>query len=429
MTPLSLTLYRALTGAGAAPLRILLRWRQARGKEDPARLGERMGRASRPRPAGAVVWLHAASVGEATSALPLIERLAGERPGMTLLVTTGTVTSAGVMGARLPKGVVHQYLPLDRAPWVRRFLDHWRPGLGLIVESEFWPNLLCECRARGIPMVLVNGRVSPAALRGWRRAPGLIGVLLAGFAACLAGSAEDAERLTALGAASVATPGNLKLAAAPLPADAVQLAALRAALGDRPRWLAASTHAGEEEVVAAAHRALERSLPGLVTLIVPRHPARGAAIERALRAAGFTVSRRAAGQAPPEGGGIYVADTMGELGLFYRVAPVAFLGGSLVPHGGQNLLEPVRLGCAVVHGPHVENFAEIAAALAAAGATERVDDGAALTAAVGRLLGDASLCRQRAVAGSTVAESGGRVLDSILRALDPLLDRAGHARA
>ena len=381
-------LYRALTVLATPLIALYLGRRKALGKEDPERFRERLGVAGIERPLGRLVWVHGASVGEALAALPLIGRILESHPELHILVTTGTVTSARLMAERLPGRALHQYAPIDRPDAVRGFLDHWRPDLAIWIESEFWPNLLADTQARGVPMILVNGRMSDRSYRRWMLMRGVIRRLLGGFALCLAQSDNDAERLGDLGATEVLTVGNLKSAAAALPADPAALDALRDALGSRPRWLAASTHAGEETIAAACHRDLTPAHPGLVTIIVPRHPERGPTIATGLRKIGLTVALRSAGDRITERTDIYIADSLGELGLFYRLADIAFVGGSLVPHGGQNLLEPARLDCAILHGPHMANFAAFTAAFAAQRGAVEVADGAALAAAVGGLLGD-----------------------------------------
>lgn len=417
-----LGLYRGAATLAAPAVRVVLARRQRRGREDPDRIAERRGVASLARPDGRLIWLHAASIGEAISSLSLIERIAAERPELTLLVTTGTVTSAAIMKSRLPAGALHQYAPVDVPAWVERFLDHWRPDLALWMESEFWPAALMAMQRRCVPVVLVNARVSDRSFRGWRRAPGAIASLLGCFALCLAQSPTDGERLTALGAGTVEVPGNLKFSAAALPADAAALETLRAAVGARPVWLAANTHPGEDEAVAAAHRAVAEAVPDLLTVIVPRHPARGPDIERMLRDRGFRVARRAAGNDIAADTEIYLADTVGELGLFYRFALVAFIGGSLVPHGGQNPLEAARLDCAILHGPHMENFAAIEAELRAAGATLAVASAEALGPAVAALLADTSRRDALARAAADFAESQTGILDAVVAALAPYLD-------
>lgn len=427
-----LALYRGAATLGAPLVRAFLARRLATGREDRARIGERRGIASLARPEGRLIWLHAASVGEAISALALIERIARDRPGLTLLLTTGTVTSAAIMAARLPDGVLHQYVPVDVPAWVDRFLDHWRPDLALWIESEFWPGALCALKRRGVPAVLVNARVSDRSFAGWRRAPGTIAALLDCFALCLAQSPLDAERLAALGASRVEMPGNLKFAAGVLPAAEPALDALRRALGPRPVWLAASTHPGEDEIAAAAHRIIAADTPDLLTIIVPRHPARGPDIAARLRADGFRVARRAADQPLGPETEIYIGDTVGELGLFYRLAGIAFIGGSLVPHGGQNPLEAAKLDCAILHGPHMENFAAIEAEMRAAEATLTVESGAALGPAVAALLADGLRRETLARAAADIADAKTGILDAVMAALTPYLDtldRTDHVRS
>ncbi len=424
----ALALYR-LTSRLAGPLvRRHLQGRLQRGREDPARVGERLGEPSRARPTGALVWLHAASVGESISALPLIRRLREGWPSLTLLVTTGTTTSARLMQERLPEGVIHQYVPVDLEPAVQRFLGHWRPALGLLLESELWPSLLHHARDAGCVLAVVNGRISPASYRSWRRAAPVIRALLAHFELVLAQSPEDETHFKALGAPAVACPGNLKFAGAPLAADPEALAALQAATAGRPLWLAASTHEGEEAIAGAVHARLAESHPDLLTLIVPRHPDRGPAVAAALQAAGLAVARQAAEQAIEPDTQVYVADTLGELGLWYRLAEVVFVGGSLVDMGGHNPLEPAKLDSALICGPHTSNIVQVAREMIEAGALRRVGDAETLAAAVAALLDDPAARRAQIEAARRYAETQSGVLDNILAALTPLLDRAA-ARA
>lgn len=421
-----LTLYRAVTTA-ALPLIDLFLWRRAaRGKEDPSRIDERRGKPSLERPAGRLVWLHAASIGEAQSILRLLERLLRDRPDMSALVTTGTVTSAALLADRLPARALHQFIPVDRAPWIRRFLDHWRPDAAIWVESELWPNLLLETHARGIPLALVNARISERSHAAWRRVPGTARRLLDLFDLILAQDETIASRLRDLGARRVSVTGNLKAAAAALPAEAEALIALQDAFADRPLWLAASTHPGEEALIGSAHRHAAPGQPGLLTILVPRHPHRAAGIAAEMKSIGLRVACRSKGDPVVGETDIYLADTTGELGLFYRLAPLAFIGGSLVPHGGQNMLEAAQLGCAILHGPHVDNFRSIADDLAGAGATRMVADGKALADTVAHLLGRPAELRAMAAAAGEAARDKADVLDDVVRTLTPLLD---HARA
>jgi 3-deoxy-D-manno-octulosonic-acid transferase len=415
-------LYRGVTAAVGPFVRIGLEWRCRRGKEDPARLRERLGFASGERPAGPLVWVHAASVGEATSVLALIERLLRERPGLNVLITTGTVASARLIEMRLPPRARHHYVPVDLPSAVDRFLDHWQPGLAVWVESELWPNLVLSTHRRGIPMALVNARLSSRSYARWRARPSLARRMLAGFTLCLAQDGVQAQRFRDLGAAATDSVGDLKAVAEALPADPGLVADLRRDVGDRPMWLAASTHPGEEEVIAAAHRRIARDHPGLLTIIVPRHPLRSSSILGKLCDLGLTVAQRSAAQAVAAETDIYLADTLGELGVFYRLAGIAFVGGSLGNFGGHNPFEAARLDCAILHGPDMANCRAMADALVAAGGATIAGDAGAIAAAVSRLLADpAARDRQAAAAARTAAASLG-TLDAVLARLAPFLD-------
>ncbi len=370
-----LRLYAAATSAAKPLLRRMLRKRAARGKEITARLPEREGIASLPRPAGKLVWIHAASVGETMSVLPVLQALAGQT---NILLTTGTVTSAQLAAERLPPGAIHQFVPLDVPSWVQAFLTHWHPDAAVFLESELWPNFLRGCDGAKIPRILLNARMSGTSARNWRRIPRFARVartLLGGFKTVLAQSAGDAAKFRSLGV-EVQEWGNLKFFAAPLPVDEAALATLKAQIPG-PLWLAASTHPGEEEICAAAHKILAQKFPSLVTIIAPRHPARGAAVAALCNNA----PRRSQNQ-PPEPGKIYIADTLGELGLFFRAAPFTFIGNSLTGFGGHNIIEPAILGRPVITGPHLENFEEPAALLTNAGMLVTVTDAASLAAAI-----------------------------------------------
>ena len=368
-----ITAYR-LAGRLAAPyLRRFLRRRAARGKELLVRLPERYGVTQVPRPAGRLIWFHAASVGETMSVLPVIQALAGKAE---VLLTTGTVTSATLAAARLPAFARHQFVPLDVPGWGKKFLDHWRPDAAVFVESELWPGLLTECDRRHIPRLLINARISATSARNWRRVPALARRLLTPFRHVHAQSVEDAENFRRLGLRNVLEWGNLKFFTPPLPVDEDRLAAFRGQ-SSAPLWLAASTHPGEEQIIVQTHRALLAEFPGLITVIVPRHPERGSEIA----ALAGNAPQRSFSEAP-RAGHIYVADTLGELGLFFRAAPFAFIGNSLVGFGGHNLIEPSQLGRPVITGPHNENFLQAASLLRAAEALVEVTDSTSLAAAV-----------------------------------------------
>jgi 3-deoxy-D-manno-octulosonic-acid transferase len=384
------SIWASAASAATPVVRLLLHDRARRGKEIAERLHEREGLEAVPRPPGRLLWLHAASMGESASILPVLGEIARQAPDATMLLTTGTVTSATLLQDRLPElalqeRVLHRFAPLDVPRWSGRFLDHWRPNVAALVESELWPNLLAGCRARGIPVVLLNARLSARSLRRWRLAPSLARDMLGSLASVQAQSEADAERLRELGARAVTTPGNLKFAAGPLPVKEAELHRIRSWLGGRPCWLAASTHPGEEGIVVEAHRRLVQSHAGLVTIIVPRHPERGAEIAGEMREIG--VARRSLRQ-EPLGGGIYIGDTLGELGLWHRLAGLALIGRSLVPPGGgQNPLEAARLGCVVASGPYTGNFSDAVHVLEHAGALTRVSDAGSIADWVTAMLG------------------------------------------
>jgi 3-deoxy-D-manno-octulosonic-acid transferase len=417
--PLSLRTYRAATSLIGPFTGLLLRARARRGKEERSRLGERRGEATHTRPTGRLAWLHGASVGESLSILPIAERLT--QRGLSVLITSGTVTSARLIERRLPPGALHQFMPLDVPRYVRRFLDHWRPDLALIAESELWPNLLLEVDLRHIPLMLVNARMSERSFRRWSRLSGMIGALLGRIDLCLAQSSADAERLTRLGAPRVGVVGNLKFDSPAPPADPLRVSTLRGLISGRPVWLSASTHPGEEEQIVAVHKALAPYFPGLLTIIAPRHPQRGEDVAFIASDSGLRTALRSRGLEPDGATDVYVADTIGELGLFYRLATVVFMGGSLVPHGGQNPIEPGKLGTAIVHGPHVHNFTDVYAALDRDGGSVAIADAQGLANTVGALLSDVARLRAMARAAGETVEGLGGAVDRTMQAIEPFL--------
>lgn len=417
-------LYRAVTALISPLIPFYLRRRARRGREDAARLPERLGITTMPRPEGKLVWLHAASVGEANSVLPLIEALRRERPRLTLLLTTGTVTSARLMAQRLPEGVIHQFVPVDTPRAAARFVAHWRPQMALWAESELWPNLLGATHHAGCRMSLINARMSERSFHSWRRFPGMIRAMLGRFECILAQSEADAARFKALGAVRVECLGNLKYDGALLTADAQGLIEMERQMQGRPRWLAASIHPGEDEAVAGVHRCLRAQFPDLLTVIVPRHPARGAAMHSVFSQEGSTAALRSRGETILRETDIYIADTLGELGLFYRLCNVAFIGGSLVPHGGQNPLEAARLGCAILFGPHMFNFVDMAEGLLAARAARGVADEEELAEAVWELLTNTQKAAGMSARGSAWAIDRGGVSERVLTRILPLVDEA-----
>jgi len=416
-------LYRFITKAASPLIDLYLKRRRKKGREDSERFRERFGFASLPRPQGKLAWFHAASIGEATSILPLIGMMLKNYPQMHILVTTGTVTSARLLAERLPGQAFHQYIPIDRPDAVRRFLQHWHPEIALWVESELWPNLIHESAQHGCPMILLNARISDNSFRIWKYFRAFAGKLLGTFSLCLAQSARDAERLTKLGARNVKFLGNLKYDSAELVADPKEYAQLTSAIGSRDRWIAASTHPGEEELVKDVHMRLKRQYPGLLTIIVPRHPARGAEIAEQLKSLGIGIALRSRSDSITANTGIYIADTIGELGIFYRLSSIVFMGGSLVRHGGQNPLEPARLDAAVITGPHTSNFADIYRQMAASGAITVVDNSKELAVVLARLLGHYSICEELAHKAREFTEERSGVAETYLQEIKGYLDR------
>ncbi len=411
--------YRAGLYLGEPALAGLLAWRARRGKEDPGRLAERRGLPGRARPTGRLVWMHGASVGEALSLIGLVDGMIAR--GFSVLVTTGTRSAADLIGRRLPAGAVHQYMPLDAPRWVDRFLAHWRPDLALVAESEIWPNTVVGLHRHGIPLLVVNGRMSERSYRGWARTPRTAEALLARIAICLAQTDADADRFRRLGAPRVSIAGNLKYDSEVPPADGQQLAHLRDLVGDRPVWVAASTHPGEDAMAARAHARLKARWPRLLTIVVPRHPHRGGDVAACAGVEGLTSARRAQGGRPHGGVELYVADTLGELGLFYRLGRIVYLGGSLVPHGGQNPIEPTRLRAAVLHGPHIHNFTEVYRALDRAGGALPVTDADALATTLDALLADRPRIEAMSRAGAAALQPFEGAVARTLAVLDPFI--------
>ncbi len=420
-----LQLYRLATIALTPLAGAALNWRVARGKEDPARLGERLGLPSRERPPGRLVWLHGASLGETLSLLPLVERFI--QRGAEVLVTSGTVSSARLLTARLPAGSFHQYIPLDAPKFVDEFLDYWRPDIALFAESELWPNMVAALRGRGVALVLANARISNQSAERWQSLPGAARKLFGAIDLCLAQDSENAARFIALGAPCVRIAGNLKYDVPPPPADAARLAEFRGAIGARPLWAAVSTHEGEEEIVLEAHAEIARKIPSLLTIIVPRHRERGERVAELAASRGLSVALRTRDGDPSRDIGVYVADTVGELGLIFRSAGVVFMGKSLAPGGGQNPIEPAKLGCAVLFGPHVDNFNEVFNELAAAKAAARVNDAEALARAVHYLLSDPARMRRMGRAGAETVEKLGGAARGIIAAVEPFLAQVAIA--
>jgi 3-deoxy-D-manno-octulosonic-acid transferase len=409
----------------------LLDARVKQGKEDPVRVDERLGRTAVIRPAGDLVWLHGVSVGESLSLLPVVERLRRQRPDLTVLVTSGTLTSAAVLAERLPAGVIHQFAPVDAPGVVAAFLDHWRPSVAVFVESELWPNLILAARRRGVKLVLASARITDRAADGWRRVPGAARTILTAFDRILPQDESSAARLRDLGG-RIDGHVNLKLSGEAPPHDAAAFTRLSAAIGDRPIIVAASTHDGEE---IALVRALDRLTDRLCLILVPRHPERGAGIAAALARDGYRFARRSRGEQPDGDTDLYLADTLGEMGLFLRLADVVVMGGSFSaalgksPVGGHNPLEPARLGRPAITGPDIGNWGAVAEALVRAGGLAVVAAPSDLPAVIAPLLADAGAARTMGDSGRRAAAEAGSGLDRLWDALADLLPPAPRPAA
>lgn len=421
----TLAVYLGLTSMADGWAARKLAQRLADGKEHPERMSERIGEATIDRPPGPLVWFHAASVGESLSILELLRRVREDFPTLNVLVTTGTKTSASLMSVRLPDGVVHQFVPVDTKTAVNKFIAHWQPDLAIWTESEFWPRLMTATKRSGAPMVLVNGRISEKSADSWRWFRAMSRRLMGYFDLMLVQSEDTRQNFEAIGAPSdrLAVTGSLKEGSLPLPDDQSARKALIKQIGDRPVWLAASTHDDEELQVAKAHQTAVRHSPDLLLIIVPRHPERGDAIAADLRAKGMKVAQRSGREDVDSDTDIYLADTLGELGVFFRLAPISFIGGSLVPVGGHNPFEPAALGSAIIHGPHVHNFTETYARL-------RMGDAAIEVASaddLGSALADTmrpDVTAKLASAAWNVSSEGADVIDQVVEHLTPYLNAA-----
>lgn len=410
--------YRFLTDITAPFISVYLRMRRVGGREDEARFQERLGHTSVPRPKGKLVWCHAASVGEALSVLTLLKNLQEGYPEWNFLITTGTVTSAAIVKERKLENVIHQYVPVDRWSYVMRFLRHWEPDLVLWVESELWPNMLTALSARNVPAILLNGRMSDRSYRRWRMIPGGAKEILSSFVLGLTQTGIERNRFASLGLQDVRAIGNLKYAADPLPYDAYALEALADQVGERPVWLMASTHEGEEDIALHVHKQLHKTLPDLLTIIVPRHPGRGVDIAALIEKEGRTGAQRSLNEPITEKTEIYLADTMGELGLFYRLSPLCCLAGSFT-WGGHNLVEPAQLGCSILFGPKMENFLLMADDILSESAAVQVTDAGELAEKILHYIREPEERQKLSDAAYHWAETKQGVLDETLKVLAP----------
>ena len=409
-------LYKALIRA-AYPLAIksCINRRCHNGKEDLPRFNERLGQARLSRPQGKLVWFHGASVGESVSMLPLIHQLLELSPDIHIMVTTGTRTSAEVMSKRLPERAFHQYIPIDHPTFTSAFLSHWQPDLVLWFESDFWPAMLSGIKERHIPLLLVNGRISDRSFKRWMKFRFIIQEILSCFSLCLGQSEQDAQRLQQLGAPQALCLGNLKYAGLPLPVDAADLSHLQEQIGSRPCWLLSATHNNEEAQICAYLKLLQQTTPNLLTIIAPRHPERGSDLAQTLsQTYHLNISLRSAQQNITPSTDVYIADTIGEMGLWYTLSPLTFIGGSLIPHGGQNFIEPSRMHNAVIVGPHMHNFADAMQRALSAQAVIQIQDADELYHTLNHLLQAPTELQRRQEQAFDWAQKENQVLDGIL---------------
>lgn len=414
-----LNLYKA-AGCGAYPLiGPYISYRVSRGKEDRHRKNERYGRTQIARPNGPLIWMHAASVGEFIAILPLIEHFLSLN--INILLTTGTRTSAALVAERLGDRVIHQYVPLDLLPAVRRFLDHWQPDVAIKCESEIWPVTIVELGKRRIPQILINGRMSDRSFEKWKKRSSIAEMLFENFAHVIAQSDADGERFRQLGARPVSISGNLKVDTDAPPVDMSELVRLQSQIGDRKVWAAVSTHDGEEEIAANVHLMLRSRHPDLLTKIVPRHPERAAVIRQMLESKGLVVAQRSLGDDITEETAIYLGDTMGEMGLYLRLAEIAFVGKSLTGEGGQNPLEPAMLGTAILSGRNVQNFREAYQRLIKNGGAKLVSDHNMLAGAVNFLFNNPEKLAAMTEAGQRTVSDMRGALSRTLIALEPFI--------
>ena len=388
-------------------------WRGLQNRGYWRRWGERFGFV--PRRQGPLIWLHAVSVGEVRASAPLVKALRRDYPGITILITTMTPTGSATVHELFGAAVAHCYVPYDLPTAVWRFLNRSRPRLALIMETELWPNLFHQCHTRGVPLILANVRMSEKSARGYRRFAGLTRATLAGVSRVGAQTEADAERMRALGATQVEVTGSIKFEM-DVPADlAARTAALRGAIGNRPVWVAASTRVGEEEYVLDAFARLRERMPLLLLVLVPRHPERFETVARLCHQRGFPIERRSHGsKSVVSETAILLGDTMGELLLFHAAADVSYIGGSLVPFGGQNLLEAAAVGTPVVFGPHMFNFSEISRMALERGAGRQVQDAAELASAVAGYLENPAARKVAGEAGQRmVAENRGALAKTL----------------
>ena len=416
-------LYRIIMTIGTPIIELTLLIRGWLGKEDPTRVKERRGETQIARPSGKLLWLHASSVGESIAALVLIEKLIKMNPSITILLTTGTLTSAKLLTTRLPERVIHQFAPLDRPAWVQTFLNHWRPGLVLIMESEFWPTQIQQIKNRNIPIIVVNARLSKRSYARWQWTLEISRSLFGSLDLVIATNPEQAQRFINLGAPYVKVGGNLKRSAAKLSLNKKLVSEISKQVGARKLWLAASTHEGEDLTVIRTQKLLQAQFPDLLTIIAPRHPKRGSSIQRLGEANGLSVSRRASNEEITLETNLYVADTLGEMSIFFDVSPYVFVAGSLVPVGGHNPIEPAHFNCSIFFGPLMAKNQEIADEMIRSKAALQMETNGSLAKLLEDLFNDNELATMLSNNAKEYAENGDAILESVFDSITPFIKR------
>lgn len=416
-------LYRALTYASKPFLKILLNQRVKKGKEDPARYLEKTAQISRERPSGTIMWLHAASVGEVQSALILVQKLLKKFPDHNILITTGTRTSAQLIEQKITTSrVTHQFAPLDHPDWVCKFLNHWKPDMALWIESELWPNILHEIKKRDIKAVLINARMSESSYNNWKKALPIARVCLDAFNNILCQTEDDQKKYKALGANNTAVTNNLKYSAEPLPVNEQNLADIRDSCANRKIWVYASTHDAEEAIACEVHQKLQSKYPDMLTIIVPRHPERRNEIAKICSKI-KTVFRGEEKRLPHKTDQIYVVDTLGELGLVYKLSNIVCIGRTFSNDGGggHNPIEPAHYGCAVLHGPNVQNLVEVFDQMKSEKACLPVQTTEQLYKKIEGLLANEAECKIMQKNAKAFANKRTSVIETIMAHIEPSL--------
>jgi len=418
------SLYYHITNNASFFLEKLLEKRRDKGKEDPERYVEKKAIITEKRPDAPLIWVHAASIGEVRAALILINKIRYEYPAIFFLVTTGTRTSAQIIAKDLPDNAIHQFHPLDHPVWTRTFIEHWEPDLIFWMESELWPNMLATIKNENIPTFLINARMSPKSYRNWSLLKPLATEMLSTFKKILCQTKIDAQYYKKLGAGDVSVSGNIKYSSAPLNYDTDSLTKLKLSLNDRKYWVFASTHDGEEEMACRVHKILQKTYPDILTIIVPRHPERRNEIEQACKTMGLnTVLRGQNKSLPTDDTNIYIVDTLGELGLFYRLSSIAMIGRSFSNDGGggHNPIEAAQLDCAILTGPNTQYQKQLFAEMLATGAVQKTQTEDDLLSALQTLLSNPTECQKYIKAAQEYAASKDDIIKRVMDNLKPFL--------